>query len=218
MESTRCLIQVTTVSGGLSRRKALACLGGTAALLATARPARSRAQATPPPQGEEAVAPNHFALSGTETQLTYEPATAAGGPRVTYDGPYGRHTVVGDEMRVEESALGQLVTWYLGAFPDQGELWMTLLLPRFTPMSDADPPLPLRHPGDPEVGDQHDRGPPAQRGIGRVPSPATGRNRPVGLDLTLQKARRHVRSSAGRAGSVPEPSTASGIHRCTLSG
>ena len=143
MESTRCLIQVTTVSGDLSRRKALACLGGTAALLATARPARSRAQATPPPQGEEAVAPNHFALSGTETQLTYEPATAAGGPRVTYDGPYGRHTAVRDEMRVEESALGQLVTWYLGAFPDQGELWMTLLLPRFTPMSDADPPTPF---------------------------------------------------------------------------
>src|SRR5215211_6175108 len=110
MESTRCLIQVTTVSGDLSRRKALACLGGTAALLATARPARSRAQATPPPQGEEAVAPNHFALAGEETQITYDASTDAGEPQLTYDGQYGSQTIAGDELRTEESALGRLVT------------------------------------------------------------------------------------------------------------
>ena len=144
MGSTRSPVQLTTVSGGLSRRMALACLGGgTAALLATARPDRSQAQATPPPRGEEGAAPNHFALSGAETQLTYDAATAAGGPRLTYDGPYGSHTAVGDEIRVEESALGQLVTVYLGAFPDQGDLWLTLLLPRFNPMSSADPPTPF---------------------------------------------------------------------------
>jgi hypothetical protein len=141
MESTRCPVQVTTICGGRSRRMALAWLGGTAALLAIARPAR--AQATPPPRGEEGAAPNHFALSGAETQLTYDAATAAGGPQVTYDGPYGAHTVVGNEIRAEESALGQLVTVSLGAFPDQGELWLTLLLPRFNPMSRADPSTPF---------------------------------------------------------------------------
>jgi hypothetical protein len=143
MGSARAPVQVTTVSGGLSRRMALACLGGgTAALLAAAHPDRSQAQATPPPRGEEDAAPNHFALSGAETELTYDAATA-GGPRVTYDGPYGSHTVVGDEIRAEESALGQLVTVDLGAFPDQGDLWLTLLLPRFNPMSSADPPTPF---------------------------------------------------------------------------
>jgi hypothetical protein len=44
---------------------------------------------------------------------------------------------------VEESALGQLVTGSLGAFPDQGELWLTLLLPRFNPTSSGDPPTPF---------------------------------------------------------------------------
>ena len=133
-------VQLTIVSTGLSRRMAVACLGGgTAALLATVRPDRSRAQTTPPLRGEEGAGPNHFALSGAETRLTYEATTAAGGPQLTCDGPYGRHTVVGDEIRAEESALGQLVTVYLGAFPDQGDLWLTLLLPRFNPMSSADP-------------------------------------------------------------------------------
>ena len=144
MGSTRSPVPLTIVSGGLSRRMALACLGsGTAALLTTARPDRSHTQATPPPREVEGAAPNHFALSGAETQLTYEAATAAGGPRLTYDGPYGSRTFVGDEIRVEESALGQLVTVHLGAFPDQGDLSLTLLLPRFTPMSSADSPAPF---------------------------------------------------------------------------
>jgi hypothetical protein len=144
MRSTRSPVQSTTLSGGLSRRMALACLsGGTAALLATAQTDRSKAQATPPPRGEEGAAPNHFALSGAETQLTYDAATAAGEPRLTYDGPYGTRTVIGDEIRAEESALGPLVTVYLGAFPDQGELWLTLLLPRFNSTSSADPDTPF---------------------------------------------------------------------------
>jgi hypothetical protein len=123
---------------------ALACLGGgAAALLATARPDRSQAQTTPPLRGEEGTAPNHFALSGAETQITFDAASAAGGPRLTYDGPFGSYTLVGDEIRTEESALGPMVTVHLGAFPDQGDLWLTLLLPRFNPMSNADSPTPF---------------------------------------------------------------------------
>jgi hypothetical protein len=144
MVSTRWPPQLTTDSGGFSRRMVLACLGGGAAvLLATAGPAGSQTPATPPPRGEEGAPPNYFALSGAETQLTYDAATAGGGPRLTYDGPLGSHSVTGDGIRVEESALGQLVTVHLGAFPDQGDLWLTLLLPRFNPMQRADPPTPF---------------------------------------------------------------------------
>jgi hypothetical protein len=121
----------------------LACFGGTAALLTPARPARALASATPPPREAEGTAPNHVALSGAQTTLTFDADTTAGGPRVSYDGPYGRHTVVGDEVHTEESALGRLVTVSLGAFPDQGDLWLTLLLPRFNPMHSADPPTPF---------------------------------------------------------------------------
>ncbi len=145
----RSPVQVTTVSGGLSRRMALACLGsGTAALLATARPDRSQAQATPPPRGEEGAAPNHFALSGAETQLTYEAATAAGGPRVTYDGPYGSHTVVGDEIRVEESALGQLVTGVSRRVPRPRRALADPPPAAVHPDAQRGSPHPLRHPGD----------------------------------------------------------------------
>lgn len=47
------------------------------------------------------------------------------------------------EFHAEERALGRLITVYLGAFPDQGDLWLTLLLPRFNPMTIADAPIPF---------------------------------------------------------------------------
>ena len=36
-----------------------------------------------------------------------------------------------------------MVTGSLGAFPDQGELWLTLLLPRFASMTSGDVPAPF---------------------------------------------------------------------------
>jgi hypothetical protein len=144
MDTNRSTVHATTVIGGISRRMALGRLAGSAtALVAPLGPDRARAQATPAPQAEEGAAPNHFALAGEETQITYDASTDAGEPQLTYDGQYGSQTIAGDELRTEESALGRLVTAHLGAFPDQGDLWLTLLLPRFNPMSRADPPTPF---------------------------------------------------------------------------
>jgi hypothetical protein len=40
----------------------------------------------------------------------------------------------------ETTALGTLVTGYLGAFPERGHLWVMLLLPWFDPVNLGDDP------------------------------------------------------------------------------
>ena len=82
-------------------------------------------------------------LEGAETRISYDTTTMSGGPQLTYEGPYGTHSFDGDALTTEETALGRLVTGYLGAFPDQGDLWLTLLLPRFNPMTIDDGPAPF---------------------------------------------------------------------------
>jgi hypothetical protein len=144
MATNRSPLESNTATGPITRRAALGRLAGGSAigLLATMGQDRVQAQATPTPQGDQGEAPNHFVLAGALTQISYEVTTDAGG-RLTYQGTYGSQTLVGDAIRVEESALGRLVTGYLGAFPDQGELWLTLLLPRFNPMTIGDAPSPF---------------------------------------------------------------------------
>jgi hypothetical protein len=123
----------------LTRRTALCRLvAGTIGLLETT-PEIARAQATP--TALEA-APNHFELTGAETEITYD-TTIAGRPQLTYVGPYGHQVLLGEQLRDEERALGRMVTGSLGAFPDQGELWLTLLLPRFASMTSGDTPVPF---------------------------------------------------------------------------
>jgi hypothetical protein len=143
MATNGSTVQANPCTAGISRRTALSRLaGGTATLVGTAGRDCAQAQATPPPR-EKGKAPNQFVLDGAETRITYDVTADAEGPRLTYHGPYGSQTVVGDMIRTEESALGQLVTGYLGAFPDQGDLWLTLLLPRFNPMTIEDGPAPF---------------------------------------------------------------------------
>jgi len=127
-----------TGSQGISRRAALgrfAATGATIALMAAMERGVVRAQWTAEPSGMSGVVPNHFVLDGDETHVTYDSTTFAGAPQLRYDGPYGTQTFSGDALTVEDSALGQLITVYLGAFPDQGDLWLTLLLPSFVPTS-----------------------------------------------------------------------------------
>jgi hypothetical protein len=87
----------------------------------------------PPPAGESGAQPNHFVLQGTETRITYDETTVAGLPQLLYEGPYGSQTFSGDAVLTEETALGRLVSVDLGAFPDRGELRLTLLMPSFEP-------------------------------------------------------------------------------------
>jgi hypothetical protein len=140
METNCFSIQAPSGTGGISRRAVLGNLAGGSALLVTIMgQGRAQAQTTPAPE-EAGQAPNHFVLAGEETRIVYDETAGAGEPRLTYEGPYGSQTFAGDTLRTEESTLGRLVTGSLGAFPDQGELWLTLLLPEFNPTTiDADP-------------------------------------------------------------------------------
>jgi hypothetical protein len=98
---------------------------------------------TPPPSGEGGATPNHFVLRGAETQLTYDETTVTGLPQLLYEGPYGTQTFSGDEVTTQETALGRLVTVHLGAFPDRGELRLTLLIPSFHPDTDQGSATPF---------------------------------------------------------------------------
>lgn len=128
---------------GFSRRLALRYLAGasgTAALLASMEWNRVLARATPRSQGEAGQPPNHFVLDGEEMHITYDATTDTGKPSLTYQGPFGSQSFVGDQLLIEETALGRLVTCDLGPFPDRGNLWLTLLLPAFNPMNAGDAP------------------------------------------------------------------------------
>jgi hypothetical protein len=132
--------ETITPRGGVTRRAALGRLaGGTVALLGVMGQDTAQAEATPTAPGE---APNHVELASAETRITYDAATT-GGVRLSYAGPYGSQTLQGDQVLREACALGWLVTGSLGAFPDQGALWLTLLLPRFNAMTASDAPVPF---------------------------------------------------------------------------
>jgi hypothetical protein len=130
----------------MSRRTALRLGAGTvgaAALSAYLGRGMVRAQTTPSPPGDAGEEPNHFVLEGAESRITYDMTTISGAPQLAYEGPYGTHSFDGDTLTTEETALGRLVTGYLGAFPDRGDLWLTLVLPTFDPMTLDDGPAPV---------------------------------------------------------------------------
>lgn len=143
-------------TAGLSRRAALGRLAGgiaAASLLAAAGRGNAQAQATPGPSDEEGGEANHFGLAGGEVQITYDTTGIAGEPQLTYRGPIGfgpiderpidSRTIVGDEIRTEQSSLGRLVTVYLDAMPDAATFYLTLLLPDFNPMVLGAAPAPF---------------------------------------------------------------------------
>lgn len=131
----------TALTTVLTRRTAL---GGLATGAATARwtgPGTAQAHVATPTSGGAADQPDRFALVGGSTRIAYD-ALTAGGPRLAYQGPYGSRTVSGNELRMEDGALGHLVSASLGAFPDRGELRLTLLVPPFAPLASGSAPVP----------------------------------------------------------------------------
>jgi hypothetical protein len=114
----------------LSRRAAagyVACGGIAAALLLTAGGRTALGQATPQAQGEEA---NYFVLSGEGTQITFATTSLTGLPLLTYQGPLGSHSFTGDQIRREDTGIGELVTaGPLEAVPDLYEVTLTVLVP-----------------------------------------------------------------------------------------
>jgi len=114
----------------LSRRVAagyVASGGIAAALLFTAGSRAALGQATPQAQGEEA---NYFVLSGEGTQITFATTSLTGLPLLTYQGPFGSHSFTGDQIRREDTGIGELVTaGPLEAVPDLYEVTLTVLVP-----------------------------------------------------------------------------------------
>jgi hypothetical protein len=101
----------------------------------------------PPPAMESGGEPNHFVLQGKRTRITYDETTIAGPPQVLYEGPYGSQAFSGDAVMTEQTALGRLVSVDLGAFPDRGELRLTLLIPSFQPDASGASVTPFATPG-----------------------------------------------------------------------
>ena len=146
MDTIRSIEPLSPSIGTMSRRTALRIGAGTviaAALTGAWDRDMVRAQGASSAPGEAGEDPNHFVLEDAETRIVYDVTTIGGGPQLTYEGPYGTHSFDGDALTTEETALGRLVTAYLGAFPDQGDLWLTLLIPRSNPMTIDDAPAPF---------------------------------------------------------------------------
>ena len=147
MNANHMTHEFTTLANRVSRRTALRRLSG-AGIAATLRAAAGRdaalAQGTPKPHEEAGAEPNRFVLAGElqgeEVRLTYVATGDSGEPAGTYEGPYAGHASFSSP---EASALGRLVTVHLGAFPDQGDFRLVLVLPSFRPMRLGDAPVPF---------------------------------------------------------------------------
>ncbi len=147
MNTDRLPHKFTTSADRISRRTALRRLTGSgvaATFLAAAGRNITLAQGTPAPQEETGAEPNRIVLAGElqgeAVRLTYVATGDSGEPVGTYEGPYsGNASFSGPEA----SALGRLVTIDLGAFPDQGDFRLVLVLPTFRPMRPGDAPVPF---------------------------------------------------------------------------
>jgi hypothetical protein len=143
VDSGGCPDQSKILSERISRRAVIgrfAAAGATVGVLATVWGRTVRAQSAPAASEPAGVQPNHFVLEGDETHIVFDTTTEAGMPQLTYDGPYGSQSFSGDGVTIEDAALGRMVTVYLGAFEDQGDLWLTVLVPKFVPTTlDQDP-------------------------------------------------------------------------------
>lgn len=130
-------------NAGLSRRAALAhlSLAGIVAALALHTGQYARAMTASPEVGQKDA--NTFRLSGPDTRIELSLGAEAGVPSLTYDGPDGIQMCTGEDLTVEDCALGRLVSCWIGGFPDRGQLWVTLLLPRLNPVDPGAEPVPF---------------------------------------------------------------------------
>ena len=99
-------------------------------------------------------------LASEDTQVTFDAAAFAGGPLLTYRGPYGTATLQREDVTIEETAVGRLVTGQLGTYPDRGDLWLSLVLPPFSPTTLGDPPMTFETIAILTWKNQHIAGPP----------------------------------------------------------
>src|SRR5918912_2029573 len=73
---------------------------------------------------------NHFELKHQHTHITYDVTAFDGKPHLTYQvlqGPAAR-TFIGDQIRIQQTAIGTLVTVTLERIPDDKSTLLTLII------------------------------------------------------------------------------------------
>ena len=92
---------------------------------------REAASAAAPSTTTTAVTPNLFTFSGRrdDTQVTFSTTSFTGQPRFSYHDDTRDVSATGDEITVERTVLGTLVTVTLETVPDLHTVTATLVLP-----------------------------------------------------------------------------------------
>ena len=75
--------------------------------------------------------PNQFRLEGYDTQITYSSTSISGRPLFSFSDPVETRNFSGNEIRLEDTGVGQMVTVQLqNNAADQGFEHLTLFLPK----------------------------------------------------------------------------------------
>lgn len=72
---------------------------------------------------------NHFELACRSIRVTYSSTSFGGGPLFHYRDPILNRSFFGDEIRLEKTPIGQLVTVTVEEVPDLRTVLFTLVLP-----------------------------------------------------------------------------------------
>jgi hypothetical protein len=80
----------------------------------------------------KATTPNLFELRNQQVHVVYSSTGIDGKPHLSYQDPHQTLSFSGDEIRVEESEIGRLVSVSLRRTVDSGSTTLTILLPRVT--------------------------------------------------------------------------------------
>jgi hypothetical protein len=91
--------------------------------------------------------PTQFELEGYGVRITYSTSSFAGPPQFSYRGPgvssdeEVEATASGDDIRVEETQVGTLVTVVTQTIPDLGTSSVTILVPSFNMQGETEVPF-----------------------------------------------------------------------------
>lgn len=86
---------------------------------------------------QEFVRANLFELHDKSIQVSYSDTSILGGPLLNYHDEHITLSLRGEEIRIQNSEIGQLITVTLEAIPDLQTVTFTLILPIVMVMSQA---------------------------------------------------------------------------------
>ncbi|QEL14594.1 hypothetical protein [Limnoglobus roseus] len=73
--------------------------------------------------------PNVYHLHGGGIHVTYSTTSISGQPLFSYHDTHGSHNFMGDQITVEKTSIGNLVTVVLRLTPDAGSTSFSVLIP-----------------------------------------------------------------------------------------